>query len=303
MGLISSAIDSALESVGSGMMDAGEWMLQGGYGMWKSCSEITMQYVQKSPMTETNAWTLVTGSIYSLAMGVAASLAVLFFVMGWLRESIDIRNNFTLENTFRFFVRFAITVSLIVNSLALVQGIVQCSTAVVSTMSIQMQETEVDGIFEELRDAIKEDDSSDGGTWLAMGFGCMIGGLLGGLVIIVCAVTLVLSVLSRLFKLLLCIPFAPVAFAGFAGGAEFSQSGIAWLRTFIGYALEAVVIALAISISFGLFQDAGLFGSSGGEVNMVTLILQICEYCMPMITACVCVKGAEMTVRRCLGLG
>ena len=102
---------------------------------------------------------------------------------------------------------------------------------------------------------------------------------------------------------MLCIPLAPVAFAGFAGGTEFSQTGIAWLRTFIGYALEAVVIALAISISFGLFQDANLFGTAGAEVTMVTLILQICEYCMPMITACTCVKGAEMTVRRCLGLG
>ena len=303
MGLISGAIDSALESIGSGMMDTGEWMLQGGYGMWKSCSEVTMEYVKKSPMAETNAWAIVTGNIYSLSLGIAASLAVLFFVMGWLRESIDIRNNFTLENTFRFFVRFAITASLIVNSLALINGVASCATAVVNTMNVQMEESSAEGIFDDLRQAIEEDDSADGGTWLAIGFGSMIGGLLGGLVIIVCAVTLVLTDLSRQFKLLLCIPFAPVAFAGFAGGAEFSQSGIAWLRTFIGYALEAVVIALAISISFGLFQDASLFGTSGAEVNMVTLILQICEYCMPMITACACVKGAEMTVRRCLGLG
>lgn len=303
MGLISSAIDSALESVGRGMMDTGEWMLQGGYGMWKSCSTVTMEYIKKSPMSETNAWTIVTGPIYSLSLGIAASLAVLFFVMGWLRESIDIRNNFTLENTFRFFVRFAITASLIVNSLTLVNGITECATVVVGTMNVKLQDVEADDLFADLRAAIEEDESADGGTWLAIGFGSMIGGLLGGLVIIVCAVSLVLSVLSRLFKLLLCIPFAPVAFAGFAGGAEFSQTGIAWLRSFIGYALEAVVIALAISISFGLFQDANLFGTAGTKVNMVTLIQQICEYCMPMITACACVKGAEMTVRRCLGLG
>ena len=34
-----------------------------------------------------------------------------------------------------------------------------------------------------------------------------------------------------------------------------------------------------------------------------TTILTIVEYCLPMITACACVKGAEATVRRCLGLG
>ena len=303
MGLISGAIDSALQSVGNGMINTGEWMLKGGYGMWKSCSEMTMEYVKKSPMSETHAWAIVTGPIYSLSMGVAASLAVLFFVMGWLRESVDIRNNFTLENTFRFFVRFAITTSLIVNGLSLMNGILQCTTVVVRTIDLEMQDMEEAGIFQELREVIEADETADGGTWLAVGFGSMIGGLLGGLVIIVCGVNLILSVLSRLFKLLLCIPFAPVAFSGFAGGAEFAQSGIAWLRTFIGYAMEAIVIALAISISFGLFLDADLFPQPGGGVTMVTLILQICEYCMPMITACACVKGAEMTIRRCLGLG
>ena len=133
--------------------------------------------------------------------------------------------------------------------------------------------------------------------------GALIGGLIGGMVIIVCGVSIVLAVLSRLFKLLLCIPFAPVAFAGFAGGGEFSQSGIAWIRTFIGYALEAVVIALAITISFGLFKDASLFSTGSKDTGVVAMVLMICEYCMPMITASACVKGAEITVRRCLGLG
>ena len=131
----------------------------------------------------------------------------------------------------------------------------------------------------------------------------MIGGMIGGLTIIVCAVKLVISVLSRLFKVLLCIPFAPVAFSGFAGGYEFSQSGIAWIKTFIGYCLEAVVIALAILISFGMFQDAALFQASEESAVVVNAIMQICEYCMPMITACACVAAAEVTTRKCLGLG
>ena len=103
------------------------------------------------------------------------------------------------------------------------------------------------------------------------------------------------------FFLLLCIPFAPVAFAGFAGGHELSQSGIAWIRTYLSYALEAVVIVLAITLSFGLFADASLFQET--DVNLVTLLLKICEFCVPMVTACACVKGANLVVRRCLGLG
>ena len=303
MGLISGAIDAALASIGKSLLDVGEWFLQTGYTLWKNSGKLTLNYVKISPMAQSGAWGTVTGSVYQMSLAIAASLAVLFFVMGWLRESIDIRNNFTLENMFRFFVRYAITASLIVNSLALVTGICECATAVTSQISINMESKDVENVFETVRDQLEDDEDADGGTWIGMGLAGMLGGFFGGAVIMVCGVSLVLSVLSRLFRLLLCVPFAPVAFAGFAGGHEFAQTGIAWLRTFIGYALEAVVIALAISISYGMFTDANMFAAGAKSGSIVSLLLLICGYCMPMVTACACVKGAEMTVRRCLGLG
>ena len=168
---------------------------------------------------------------------------------------------------------------------------------------MEVESPEVESVFETVRESLEDDDDADGGTWIGMGLAGMLGGFFGGAVIMVCGVSLVLSVLSRLFRLLLCVPFAPAAFAGFAGGHEFAQTGIAWLRTFIGYALEAVVIALAISISYGMFSDANMFASGAESGSVISLLLLICGYCMPMITACACVKGAEMTVRRCLGLG
>lgn len=81
-----------------------------------------------------------------------------------------------------------------------------------------------------------------------------------------------------------------------------SQTGISWIRTFLAYALEAVVIAIAIRISFGLFADGGIMAGNSSS-GAITAILTIVEYCLPMITACACVKGAEATIRRCLGLG
>ncbi|MCC8102235.1 MAG: hypothetical protein LIP11_08240 [Clostridiales bacterium] len=210
MGLISNAINSAFESFGSSMMNVGEWMMSAGYNVWKGSGSIALQYAQKDPMSVSNAWGTVTGSIYSTMLSVAAALAVLFFVLGWLNESIDIRTNFTLESMFRFFVRYVITASLIVNSLTLATGITRCATALVSTLSAEVESEDADGLFDEMKEELESSDA-DGGTWLAYGIVAMIGGVIGGLVIIVCAVQLILSVLSRLFKMLLCIPFAAVA--------------------------------------------------------------------------------------------
>ena len=102
--------------------------------------------------------------------------------------------------------------------------------------------------------------------------------------------------------MLLCIPFAPVALSTYAGGERFSATARAWIRTFIGYGLEAVTMVLAIAISFGLFRDASLFSSAGGG-TAADVILSIMGMVLPMITACACIKGADTIVRRCLGLG
>ena len=59
MGLISGAIDSALESIGTSMLNGGEWLLQAGYRMWQQCSSITLNYVARNPMSQPNAWGIV----------------------------------------------------------------------------------------------------------------------------------------------------------------------------------------------------------------------------------------------------
>ena len=306
MGVISSALNSALENLGRATMDVGNNGLLYGYNVWEKCCSITVNYLKVSPVSGGgNAWSIVTGSIFNISMGIAASLSILFFVIGWLNESIDVRNNFSLENMFRFFIRYVITASLIVNSLALVQGVVDCSTALVTSVDVSeasMKGDKVENVFKDLQKTMEDDDAT-GTEWLGTGIISMIAGLFGGIVILVCGVQLILAVLSRLFKMYLCIPFGPVALSSFAGGHTLSQTGISWIRTLFAYALEAVVIAIAIKISFGLFADGGMMGSSSGTSGALGAILTIVEYCLPMITACACVKGAEATIRRCLGLG
>ena len=306
MGVISSALNSALENLGRATMDVGNNGLLAGYNVWEKCCRITTDYLKVNPAAGGgNAWSIVTGGIFDISLGIAASLSILFFVLGWLNESIDVRNNFTLENMFRFFIRYIITATLVVNSLALVQGIVECSTALVATVDVNestMKGEAVEEVFADLTEKMEEEEAT-GTQWLGTGIISMIAGLFGGIVILVCGIQLILAVLSRLFKLYLCIPFGPVALSSFAGGHTISQTGVAWIRTLLAYALEAVVIALAIRISFGLFADGSFMVSGEGISGALGAIMTIVEYCMPMITACACVKGAEATIRRCLGLG
>ncbi|EET62414.1 hypothetical protein BRYFOR_05449 [Marvinbryantia formatexigens DSM 14469] len=292
-------LDDIVKGLGDGLLGCGEWFLQGGVSFWRACSNVTLTYLEKNPASQTEAWGIVTGNIFSVALGIAGTLALIFMLLGWVRDSIDIRTTFTLDNIFKEFIRLALTFSLLTNCLAIITGVTECSTALVMKVSPEVTVEEEQDAFDELRE---EMDADDAGAleWIGMGIGGLICGLVGGATIIVCGMNLVLAVMSRMFKVLLCIPFAPPALAGFAGGGGFSQMGISWLKSFIGYGLEAVVIALAISISFGMFSDASLF-STDDATGVVRLILLTCDYCMPMLTAVACVKGADTVVRRCMG--
>lgn len=304
--LYDSVFSPLLTLLGGLMFAQGRAMLNGGFAIWKSCTEVALKFVQKNPEGQFGAWSVVTGSsIYGVFLAIAGSLTIFYFVCGWLKESIDIRSTFTLESMFKMFIRFAITISLVVNSMSLVRGINNAAIALSHTIEITSSDEKkqtVDTVFDDMEQSLKKTGEAEGTSWFSAGVIALIGGAVGMATILVCGVELVITVMKRLFKVYMCVPFAPVALAGFAGGREFAQTGIAWLKTFTAYCLEAFVIALAIKLSFGLFSSAALtFTTSSSDIT-VQMMLAIFNLCMPMVATAACVKGAEGVVRSCLGL-
>ena len=127
----------AFKAMGGGMMKAGNSMLKMAVSFWGMCCEAGVKYLKVNPKG-TNAYTTVSGTIFSVFLAIAASLIVFFFLLGWLNETIDINKSFTLENMFRFFVRFAIASSLVANSFWLVYGITDCSVALVNAVNVDV---------------------------------------------------------------------------------------------------------------------------------------------------------------------
>lgn len=125
-----------IESAGTMMLNLAGSMMKIGYSGWEGCIEITNQILVQNPQNG-DGWNVVgpSSGIYTLMSTIGASLLVLYFVLGWLKESIDIRNNFTLENMFRFFVRFAIAATIVSSAASLATGMIDCSVAMVSQVA------------------------------------------------------------------------------------------------------------------------------------------------------------------------
>ena len=215
--------------LGGIMFAQGRALLNCGFSIWKSCTQVALNFVQKNPEGQFGAWSIVSGSaVYGVFLAVAGSLTIFYFVAGWLKESIDIRSTFNLESMFKMFIRFAITISLVMNSMSLVRGINNASLALAHTIQITESDEKkqtVDQVFDSMEDSLKETGESEGSSWFSAGLIALIGGVVGMFTILVSGVELAITVIKRLFKVYMCVPFAPVALAGFAGGRKFNRPG------------------------------------------------------------------------------
>lgn len=299
-----------LEGAGTMMLNLAGGLMNVGYSGWRGCVGITNQILVQNPTT-ISGWSVVgpSSAIYTIMATIGASLLVLYFVLGWLRESVDIRNNFTLENMFRFFVRFAIAATLVSSAHSLATGIVDCSVAIVTQVADTNAQNmnEAGDVFASVKTALEDEGDEDGWMIVICGMICLLLSVFAAVIIIINGVKIIITVMQRIFKLLISIPFAPVSLAGFAGGGEFSQIGTAWLKGFIGYSMEAVVIAIALKISLSMFGGLSVVshlqsGSQDTIYYITFAVLSVVDCCLPIIAANACTSGAENIVRHVMGI-
>ena len=82
--------------LGGIMFAQGRALLNCGFSIWKSCTQVALNFVQKNPEGQFGAWSIVSGSgVYGVFLAIAGSLTIFYFVAWWLKESIDIRSTFS----------------------------------------------------------------------------------------------------------------------------------------------------------------------------------------------------------------
>ena len=335
----------------------------------------TTAVVQNAKNGISTAYKMVsTGSnIWKIGMAIGAALVVFYFFAGWIKNAINVRDDITLENIWKFVIRVMLIELLLVNIPALIEEFMTIGYAITNEIAGEVEPLpsamEFAGKAASSKKTYTESDitpSDDGhtfyytddygnsrsfnekdlsrvglsntasdhvtylnekkaeaeandfgyfcgiyeqisgtkttaGEWLSAGGVCLIGGLLGALVIIVSTITLVTAVISRLFRVLISIPFAPAAIAGFAGGQEYSQRGMSWIRSFIGFLLEAVVILLAINICGAMFS----WGASGTLIEAGTgtagVLASVMNMVIPVTVTTAVATGADTLIRKIIG--
>ena len=234
----------------------------------------------------------VISDIEPIFVGVGSSLVVLFFVIGFCSESIDVKEEIRFETVLRMLMRLGIAEWLVANNVTIMKAFFQSVGTLVGL--ITNSGTTKLKIPQEQQDIIE-----------GLGFGesllMMILAVIIALVIIFCGFMIVYTVYFRFLKILVIVPFGAIAFSTTSGNRMVSHTAVTYAKHFLAVLLEAVTMALAIIVC-NAFLNAGLPTFTSDYADWTKALMYMCELTFSVAMTVGSVKGAQSLTSKMLGL-
>lgn len=258
-----------------------ESFLDTGTEMYNAMLTRAMEIMTMSP-DEWNApgWEFIANEVNFLFVSIGCVLTVIFFLMGFCAESVDLKAEIRLETILKMSLKLSFAEFFVVNSLKIVTDLFKFVGAMTT---FRMNGDNGDGIFRITVDVSKDD-------LLSMSWGPAI---LTLLLALVCMVALIISgavitytAYMRFFKILLLIPYGAIASSTIAGNHTLHVTATSFWKYAIGTVLEGVTMIVALflfahiemngGISFIALENASKELILAGELLDKTLLALLC---------------------------
>lgn len=231
-------------------------------------------------------------SVQPIFVAVGSSLVVIFFVIGFCSESVDVKEEMRFETILRMLIRLTISEWFVINSITIMKAfftsignwVKTLSSGTSATLKINSTEAEV----------IKN-----------LGFGegllMLILASLLAIIIIICGFFLIYTVYFRFLRLLVIVPMGAVAFSTMSGNRTVSHTMVTYCRYFLAVCFEAVTMALAIIVC-NAFINAGLPTFTSSYADWTKTLIYLCEMTFAIALTVGSVKGAQNLTSKVFGL-
>lgn len=258
-----------------------------GNAAWNALIRIVFTILTKTPKEfSPDAWAIVTDTLYPWFLSAGVALLNLFFFIGFVRQNTNLRDNITIETWIEGFIKVVIANAVMQEGLTLVDDF----------LTLQVTATKFALGKKTLVLSVPEVDS---GAVLFI----FLFGVIYFITSVVCGVMVLLAVMKRFLYLMASITVGPVAICTIAGGRGLEHSAHAWIKTFLTYCFQFVIIAIILRLGtlIGSSLPDFLQSQEGmGEIfdgfvlclnNLVTMLF--------MTTA---VKGTDNLLEKMFGL-
>lgn len=268
-------------------------LLEAVFAFWNNQISLVFDLLGQSPtdFKDGGPWDVVAG-IEPVFVAVGSSLVVLFFVIGFCSESVDVREDMRFEVVLRMFMRLGLAEWLVANNVSIMKAFFSSVGNLVGLLS-QGKTMKLE-IAKEQADIIKN-----------LGFGesllMLILTALLSVIIIICGFFLIYTVYFRFLKLLIIVPLGSVAFSTAGGNRMVSHTAVTYSKYFLSVTFESVTMALAIIVC-NAFINAGLPEFTGDYSDWAKTLIYLCEMTFTIALTVGSVKGAQSLTGKALGL-
>ena len=263
------------------------------FGFWNNQISLVFSLLGQSPVNFKGGepWAMIE-SVTPVFVAVGSSLVVLFFVIGFCAESVDIREEMRFEVILRMLMKLALAEWFVVNNVIILKAFFATAGNLVNALSFG--KTTLLVIDDVQADIIRN-----------LGFGesliMLILAALLSVIIIICGFFMIYTVYFRFLRLLIVVPLGPIAFSTMGGNRTVSHTVVAYCKYFLSVCFEAVTMALAIIVC-NAFVNAGLPSFTGGYADWTQTLIYLCEMTFSIALTVGCVKGAQSLTGRAFGL-
>lgn len=263
------------------------------FGFWNNQVSLVFSMLGQSPVNFKGGgpWQVVE-SIEPIFVGVGSSLVVLFFVIGFCSESVDVREEMRFEVILRMLIRLGLAEWFVANNVTIMKAFFTTIGNLVNALSAGQYTTLT--IDSTQADIIKN-----------LGFGesliMLILAALLSIIIIICGFFMIYTVYFRFLKLMIIVPIGSIAFSTMAGNRNVAHTASSYTKYFLSVVFEAVTMALAIVIC-NAFINAGLPSFTGNYEDWAQTLIYLCEMTFTIALTVGSVKGAQSLTNKALGL-
>ena len=263
------------------------------FGFWNNQVSLVFAMLGQSPVHFKGGgpWGVIE-AVNPIFVAVGSSLVVLFFVIGFCSESVDIREELRFEVIFRMLIKLVLAEWFVVNGVTIMKAFFATIGNLVNTLTAGSNTLlAINDIQAEI---IRNLDFGEGLVMLILS-------VLLSVIILICGFFMVYNVYFRFLKLLVIVPIGSIALATMGGNREVSHTAVTYCKYFLSVCFEAVTMALAIVVC-NAFINAGLPAFTGNYEDWTQTLIYLCEMTFTVALTTGSVKGAQNLTSRALGL-
>ncbi len=317
MNLIGDIFTPAGTYIGDALNNLGRTIIKGGCSFYNKLVDLANEFFLQTPWEfaggeGSDTWQLIM-NCNTVFVGIAGSLLAVFWLIGYLSEITDIRQEMRLEQIIKIFVRLFVAEFMVCNSLNIVCGIFSLTTSVCSAISGTTTNIGID-YAADIRPSLERLNSSvnpeiKGASSLGNNIGLVFLAIIFAGIVVAIGVVIFMASIKRFLKVLVLIPYGSLAGAALAGNHTIKRTTESFYRYALAAGFEVITMILMLAIGSALMKGnllQDLAGTvPGSSASGGTILIYILENLASkaVILGCIAtgINQSEQITQRIIG--